>query len=428
MLPYKGRKRRQTLKALTDPQPEFVSLVFGGANKTPFRAIRADGAAVSEGEEEVAARAGTHTIARVEFSGEKFADEAAVKAWLTAGGYDPEQSITKTDTGFMVDSSSGLDKDTILGVVDLSDTQGIKLFTIAIKADDGVLELQKSQELHPGATPEMVQRYCDVMSCCESCGSDGTTIAEVIGDRSDAVPPGLMDLHWALYEAIRNCLRNGDMAGAKAALTEFGNMMDALMRMFPKETSTDAYKALIDAIAPEIEVEKEDRMSTEPEKTTEETVETVKTDETPEAVTETVEAPEAVEKTDETAETSEEVKAEETETVEAEKTDETVEAAETAEKTDEVVEETAKSDDPVAVLTALVTELTNSMKSMQDNLTGEIGKVVERVAAVEETRQTRKGADVDETSTASTTPPDVSDQISDLRRRSMLGMRRPASN
>jgi hypothetical protein len=418
VLARSGRIIRQTLKALTDPQPEFVSLVFGGANKTPFRAIRADGAAV-EGQGEQVVKAETHDIVRVEFTAAKFADETAVKAWLTTGGYDPELTITKTDGGFMVDSS--LDPTTVLAMIDLSDTQGVKIYTAAKKSDE-TLELTAKEELHPGASVEMRQRYCDLYDCCDSCYGEGKTVAEVVANNFEGVPPGLLDLTMALYDAMRNCIREGDYAGAKAAVNEFVRMFDALTALFPMQKE-ETFRAFVDAIAPEIEMSKETPA--------EAAVETVKTDETVEAV-----APaEVAEVVVETAAV---------ETVEAEKKDETVEATaeavvaetvvadavvETVEKAPEdsgdatVVVETP---DPVATLTALVTELTASVKSMQETVDTKVEEMVQRVAAVEETRQTRKGADVDETSTASVTAT-VTDEIADVRRRSMLGMRRPAS-
>jgi hypothetical protein len=48
-------------------------------------------------------------------------------------------------------------------------------------------------------------------------------------------------------------------------------------------------------------------------------------------------------------------------------------------------------------------------------VSAELKSVVERVAAVEETRQTRKGADVDEANASSESKPTVSEEMNDLR-------------
>jgi hypothetical protein len=202
MLNRKGRKCRQSLKALTDPQPEFVSLVFGGANKTPFRAIRADGAAV--GEEEVTVKENSHSIARVEFSGAKFADEAAVKSWLISGGYDPAMPITKTDAGFMVDSN--VDPETVLTVIDMADTQGVKVFTIATKADD---TLELTQEVHPGA---------------------------------------LLSLTMGLYDSVRKSMGKGeyDVGGQ---VDDYVSALKALTETLPEKTDEN-FAAVVSTVAP----------------------------------------------------------------------------------------------------------------------------------------------------------------------------------
>jgi hypothetical protein len=296
-----------------------------------------------------------------------------VKSWLISGGYDPAMPITKTDEGFMVDSN--LDPETVLTCIDMADTQGVKVFTIRTKADD---TLELTQEVHPGA---------------------------------------LLSLTMGLYDSVRKSMGKGeyDVGGQ---VDDYVSALKALTETLPEKTDEN-FAAVVSTVAPEIEVEKEDRMSTEIEQTTEETVEAVKAEETTEAVTETVEATEEV--TAEKAEETAEVVAEEEQAVGAVETEKAADEVVAEEVSGEVAE--AAPSDPVAALAALVSELTTSVKSMSENLSNEI-KVVERVAAVEETRQTRKGADVDETSASSESKPTVVGGNADLRRRSMLGMRK----
>jgi hypothetical protein len=428
VLTRNGRPIRKTLKALTDPVPEFVSLVFGGANKTPFRAMRADGTAISETvvSEETAIKSETHGIAKVEFNSAQFADEAAVTAWLVAGGYDPDLKVSKTESGFIVDATADLPADAIVSLVDLSDTTGVKIHAVALKTDDSTLELTQRAEtdadVHPGATPEMRQRYCGCVETCNSCYGEGDTLAEVVANNWEGVPPGLLDLTMSLYDAVRNCLKDGNYQGAVAAVGEYLTMLDALTKLFPA-AEEKTFKAFIDAIAPEIEMSKEQTEATEVAKTedaveagaVDATVETAeKTDETTEESGGVVEG-EATEMTAEKAETGE-------------TGEQAVGAVETAEKTEENSDTAADADvsDPLTRLTAVVSELAATITTMKEDLHGKVETVVQRVAAIEDVRQTRKGADVDETNTASTTA-SVSDDIASLRTRSVLGMRRSDS-
>lgn len=453
MLQRNGRRHRQTLKALTDPQPEFVSLVFGGANKTPFRAMRADGTVVEEAEVQEQSLK-THAIAKVEFSGEKFADEKAVKEWLVSGGYDPKTPIIRTDDGFLVDSTSGLDKETVLSVIDMVDAQGLKIWTVGLKSDD-TLELTV-KEMHPGAS--------------------------------------LLDLTMEMYDAVRQSVVKGD-GSAKDAVDAFMARFGDLITKLP-EPGAENYDAMVEAVAPEIEVEKVEEaqkygarnnhkdskmiqqmhdhsvalgascdgdmdsskkemdMSTENTEKTEEVTEAVKADETevekgaakpPKGGTDPKNLPESDRKPHGQQDTNDAGEGEAVDTVVHDDpnrlkdpedaadggSDESMEGDngdKKKKKEDETnsgeAEEVTADPDPVAALTKLVTELTTTVKSMQESVSNEIKVVVERVAAVEETRQTRKGADVDETNASGESKPTVSEGIADLRAKAMLGMRK----
>lgn len=453
MLQRKGRKHRHTLKALTDPQPEFVSLVFGGANKTPFRVMRADGTAVEE-DVMTEARTKSRAIARVEFAANKFGDEAAVKTWLSSGGYDTDTPIQKTDDGFLVDSS--LDPAEVLTCIDLSDTQGIKIFTVALKDDEQELVLTE-KEMHPGAT--------------------------------------LLDLTTTLYDDVRTSVIKGD-ASVKDIVDAFMSRVTELIGKLPDSTA-DNYSAMVDAVAPEIEVEqveesqklgarnnshdkkmiqqmhdhavhlgascdgdmdqskKEDSMATENDTNKEEAIveETAEKevatpgphpmpskgkDKKPKDLPVSDRKPtgQADAKPDGEGESMGDVVNDDADRVEGEEEiladgapegdngDKGKKKKKEDENSDEAEIETVKSDDPVAALTALVTELTASVKSMQETVSTELKEVAERVAAVEETRQTRKGADVDEANASGESKPTVSEGIADLRAKAMLGMRK----
>ncbi len=96
-------------RALTEPRPQFVSLVKAGANQRPFWAVRADLSAGDGGDtqkQETAMNiADGHDIAQLDFATAEFPDEAAVRAWLDKGGYE-DADITKTKDGFSVENTT----------------------------------------------------------------------------------------------------------------------------------------------------------------------------------------------------------------------------------------------------------------------------------------------------------------------------------
>lgn len=410
MLNRTARPLRKKLKALTDPQPEFVSLVFGGANKSPFRAVRsADGTGEGEEMTETSIKAATHTIAKVEFSADKFADVDAVKAWLVEGGYDAETEVTKTESGWMV-AGDVKDEDNV-SIIDMTDSTGVKIFAITLKSDE-VLELTEradDTEVNPGAKDprfeEMRQRYCGIEACCESHYGEGKTLAEVNENNLGGVPPGLLDLTMALYDAVRNCIKDGDYSGAGSAIEEYRTLLAALTALFPKTNDT-SFKAFVDAIAPEAEMAKEN-----------EVVETAETEIVEAAKAEVTEAAKAADPIVEGEAPGETVEAEKAADETEIKAEDVVAEGETAEKAEETLV------DPIlAAIQALSSELT----ALKADIAERAEKTDQRVAAIEDVRQTRKGADVDETVTASTDT-SASKSVDDLRVRSVLGMRRTDS-
>src|SRR5258708_31131495 len=97
----KPRSRTRTAVALTDPKPEFVSIVKAGANMTPFRAIKSD-EPTTEINMQLKSKSDTHDVASLAFKGDNFKDEAAVTAWLTAGGYEGVTVVKADDGSFSV--------------------------------------------------------------------------------------------------------------------------------------------------------------------------------------------------------------------------------------------------------------------------------------------------------------------------------------
>ena len=439
MLNKRPTTMRKKLKALTDPKPEFVSLVFAGANKTPFRAMKAD----QQGNEDMSHKQDTHAIASIEFDGNKFKSEAAVKGWLSEGGYT-DATVAKTKSGWVAKGSGDAPSDAEIQTVDLK--------------EDGVT--MHVFEMNPG-TPEdsaksensLRRKFDDCRAAVSSTYEEGRKK----GDMKD-VGPEMLNLTMALYDDLRVALRSGDKEAAKAVTEEFGEYVEALFDMFPG-TDVPSFKAFVDAVAPEVDVTKETETAPEAESMEEqdavkdEEQQETEADASEEEVEKEEEAEEADASEDEASEKEEEAEdaekgmneraknkkpymkdegegedADEGETSEKED-DEDADDSETAEKEseDEASEEEAeKSDDPITALTAIVGNLAQSVESLKETMTVKSDKLAERVAAIEETRQTRKGADVDEANSGNTEQRKKSDsqEMEELRTRSVLGMRR----
>lgn len=79
-------KIRKRARQMSDPHPQFVSLVPGGSNGTPIRAMKADN--IEEIDVATNLKRGDVSIARFTFDGAAFKSDSDVTAWLEAGGYD----------------------------------------------------------------------------------------------------------------------------------------------------------------------------------------------------------------------------------------------------------------------------------------------------------------------------------------------------
>ena len=78
------------VRLMTDPIPEFVSLVSNAANQTPFRVVKAEDV-VLDGTEttrpECHHNNSQYMVAKMEFNKERFTDSKAVKKYLDDLGY-----------------------------------------------------------------------------------------------------------------------------------------------------------------------------------------------------------------------------------------------------------------------------------------------------------------------------------------------------
>lgn len=179
-----GKTKSTTARALTNPRPSFVSLVKAGANLTPFVVTKAEGEedmttaiprrrrvvkTTSEdalGHPLKAVKTEGVAIAAISFSkSDAFKDEGDVKNWLDDGGYT-DYEIAATDKGW--------------SVVNKSDEFEGALKTVSVTAQVdvslGTVKKAEAEEVNPGATSESTEAKEEVTS--ESAGNEASSAAE----------------------------------------------------------------------------------------------------------------------------------------------------------------------------------------------------------------------------------------------------------
>jgi hypothetical protein len=92
---------------LTDPEPQFNSIVRAGANGTPLRVIKSD-ELTQEAEMPKNLKNGTADIAKLTFKGDNFKTEEQVQAWLDAGKYVETTIKAEDDGSFTVEGNTEL--------------------------------------------------------------------------------------------------------------------------------------------------------------------------------------------------------------------------------------------------------------------------------------------------------------------------------
>lgn len=274
-------------RALTDAEPEFVSLVTAGANKTPFMAVRLD--ASGEGEETMQVRQRTrhaaaaldpqpthplqesvvkadgYEIAAIEFTkGEAFADEEAVKGWLDAGGYT-DYEIETVDGGWSVRNksvefegalrtvSSGKGFDVMVGKAACKDkSKDADPDKDADGDGDGKKEKAKDEPagdvnaVHPvaksDALSEQVKKFDGWYA--QYYAEGGQYADAIMAGMYDGLPPGMYELTQALYGTIASCVQAGDLAGVTKAANDYASVVvkfvEALQALDASEDAGEA--------------------------------------------------------------------------------------------------------------------------------------------------------------------------------------------
>lgn len=375
-----GRKVRKVVRQLTDPHPEFVSLVDHGAIQKPFLVVRSAGSN-AEGTDM------DPVIANITFAKANFADELSVTTYLTQKGY-ADFKVAAVDAGFEVVSRAISDFDpatlnTIEGGAGVVMKVG-KLTEAAQKADaDAAEAVAKASgavaevsttttadaegvehEFTLKGAAELVKRWSEWRA--ES--SSGVTLADVMSDGADGLPPGMQEVFVSFITALRNSVLTGNADTVTSLCTEFGTLVNRMAKTFragtvPAELAqkvADHLFGIAAEVAPVAEVTTEAAAADAP------VVEG--------AVVETVEKS--------------------TEAPEAEK----------PVVTDEVDQKIEKAVAPLAAaMTGLVEQMAAVAKAVTDSTAAQtkgldevreqVTKASERVTAIEGTQQTRKSAD-----------------------------------
>lgn len=388
---------------LTDPKPEFVSLVGHGANQTPYRALKSEVADLRGAEIQEEEMRNQAEVQKMTFSSERFADAKAVEEYLDEKGYS-DFTVSKTRKGFEVVAKD--EKDFVGELKKIQADEGVLFYVGKLAEGKNKLDTTKEQKkakaekvLKIGelSADEVAKKYYDY--CCSGWEPpQGKTVAEVLSEQyNDGTFPGLWQINDAFWFAIYNLVKAGDNEGVRSACTELGNLIVSILSAL--ETAGVDTKAVKELLLKQ--PEKETDMSNE------------KKDNAPAG------GAEAEKATKSEAPAEQEQKAEHEAEKAADKEQDTAAKAgengkETkAEEKDSGAEEAQKSDAPdmvalmaqavekamspvseaIAKMQGDISELQKATKDGLADLDDKVSKTGERVSELETARQTRKSAD-----------------------------------
>lgn len=257
----RGKKQVKTVRELREADPRRVSIVENGANQTPFRQVKSatGNEAVTDKETDMAkskAKKSGAELVRVTFSKEQFKTEDAVKAWMTGKGYK-ESTITEEDKDYVVTSPE----------FDASKTAELKVIEAEagvqyalLKADDTVSKAAEGEEEVVDDEPELDEEgdedgdaEGEALKAAKKAEFDGLTkeltekvnsmrvyysdaekMKDVLKEADDGMPIGIGELYGLFTKALENAASRGDEAGVKAVSAEFGTMFTDLMKVTNK--------------------------------------------------------------------------------------------------------------------------------------------------------------------------------------------------
>ena len=457
-------------RLLVDPDPRFVSLVDRGANQTAFAVLKRAEMPVLEGENMAKKTTSksdvkvTH-IHQLEFDGEVFADEEAVKAYLDENGYDYTGTIKSEDGSYIV---SGEKEDAFKkgSIRSIKAANGLTIHAGTLADSEDAAKGKDEDKAKKGLIPvstakgdstvaEQTVKFDDFMAYY----SNGQTVDDVMADANDGLPPGIYEVNVAFYTALKNVLTGNDTkrAGAVRSLAaEFGDYINKLADVFAamladgdeEGASKMADKMLEDATKDaEATASKEDKDTAaeaeadEAAKSADEATDDAEADAAAEADKVEDEADEATKAADAEADKDtddagegDDSKGEATKSADA---DADAEAGDADGGEGEDKAEKSADDDPVtaAVSKALgpvleaITGLAETVKAQGEKIEGVVessAKSAERLETLETKAQTRKSVDTDDGNVPEETQKDAkAKETTSKLDRNLMGMRRP---
>jgi len=372
---------------LTDPKPEFVSLVGHGANQTPLRTLKAD---VFDARNQLSEDDMPAEVQKFMFTAAKFNSVDAVEGYLTAKGYS-DFEVTKTKKGYSVVAKD--EKDFEGGLKEIEGDAGVTMLVGKLAEGAAALatvtEKVEKQLVVKGLDGEaIVKKYYD---CCGPCYPTwvppaGKTVADVLSETyNEGTFPAMYDIENAFVQALRNLVKDGDTSKVKALCAELGDLIVAILTALETAgVDTKAVKQLLLA-----EPEKDKGMTKEPKETKKDETEVKKAD---------AAAPAATQK-DETGAAEEAAQPAGTE---AQDTGEAAPAEPEQSADGGVAKAIADALSPFATqmeaMTKAMADIATAQKAATDGLAElqtQVSKASERVDSLETARQTRKSADDD---------------------------------
>lgn len=252
---------------LTDPEPSFVSLVSGGANKSPFRSIKCEDDAMSILNTK---KSDGLEFQSVIFKGETYKSAEDCKAWLSEGGISEDYySLSEEATGFIALSKSDFQPETLEQI----EFNGLSL--IVGKMADSVTEsveavaeitaasASKSDESVAPDAPIVASKF----DAYDAVYSNATTISEVVTDASrwSGIPMGYYELNAVLTTALDHALRDGaDTAVIRQIVSDYADRL-VLLAEASKGIPSDERQALFDTFGNRVKAEDQTEIPAETE-------------------------------------------------------------------------------------------------------------------------------------------------------------------
>lgn len=232
--------RKRVVKALSDPKPQFVSLVSGGANQVPFRAVKAEEVQpAAKGINDMATP--EHDIVKLVFDGAQFATQQSVKTWLTAGGYG--ECVIKEDGANFVVTQSG-DASSALPTRVIKSVMGVDIY-VAVEEAAAPVEAPVSEpalaaiEVAKSDSVTLTQKFNSWMSAYMG----ASTLEDALESGFDGVPPGFREVADCFQNTLGYLITKGKPEGIPALCTELSDLLVKLVAIFPVPDDEMAEKA-----------------------------------------------------------------------------------------------------------------------------------------------------------------------------------------